>query len=75
MSILILYVTILYNNNLINNKFNLLNKIYYWIFINNFILLTWLGKQLIEYPFTNINLDSYYFRTLIDSISIFSISK
>nr|WDY83690.1 cytochrome b [Apis laboriosa]WDY83703.1 cytochrome b [Apis laboriosa] len=56
MSILILYITILYKNNLMNNKFNLLNKIYYWFFLNNFIMLTWLGKQLIEYPFTNINM-------------------
>lgn len=55
-SILILYITILYNNKLINNKFNLFNKIYYWIFINNFIILTWLGKQLIEYPFIYINI-------------------
>nr|BBA21013.1 cytochrome b [Apis cerana] len=56
MSILILYVTILYNNKLMNNKFNLFNKIYYWMFINNFIMLTWLGKQLIEYPFIYINM-------------------
>ena len=55
-SILILYIIIFYNNKIINNKFNILNKIYYWIFINNFILLTWLGKQLIEYLFTNINI-------------------
>ncbi|NP_008093.1 cytochrome b (mitochondrion) [Apis mellifera ligustica] len=56
MSILILYIMIFYNNKMMNNKFNMLNKIYYWMFINNFILLTWLGKQLIEYPFTNINM-------------------
>nr|YP_009500777.1 cytochrome b [Apis nigrocincta]ASF62515.1 cytochrome b [Apis nigrocincta]BBA74589.1 cytochrome b [Apis nigrocincta] len=56
MSILILYITILYNNKLMNNKFNLFNKIYYWMFINNFIMLTWLGKQLIEYPFIYINM-------------------
>nr|YP_009528963.1 cytochrome b [Apis andreniformis]AGI56726.1 cytochrome b [Apis andreniformis]BBC54805.1 cytochrome b [Apis andreniformis] len=56
MSILILYITILYKSKLMNNKFNLLNKIYYWFFINNFIMLTWLGKQLIEYPFININM-------------------
>nr|AGI56739.1 cytochrome b [Apis dorsata]BBB04325.1 cytochrome b [Apis dorsata] len=56
MSILILYIPILYKNNLMNNKFNLLNKIYYWFFLNNFIMLTWLGKQLIESPFTYINM-------------------
>lgn len=43
------------DNKLINNKFNLFDKIYYWFFVNNFITSIWLGKELIECPFININ--------------------
>lgn len=56
-SIFILYFIPLINiNNLKNNKFYFINKIFYWWFINIFIILTWLGKQIIEYPYTNLNI-------------------
>nr|YP_009121683.1 cytochrome b [Hylaeus dilatatus]AJG02938.1 cytochrome b [Hylaeus dilatatus]ALO64648.1 cytochrome b [Hylaeus dilatatus] len=32
-----------------------LNQIMFWMFTNTFILLTWLGNQLIEYPYTEIS--------------------
>lgn len=55
-SIIILYYLPLINikNTLILPHFNLINQLYFWIFINNFFLLTWLGSQPIEYPFINI---------------------
>nr|QBP33753.1 cytochrome b [Bombus kashmirensis] len=56
-SIFILYfIPLLNSNNLKNNKFYFMNKIFYWWFINIFIMLTWLGGQMIEYPYTNLNL-------------------
>nr|AFP54295.1 cytochrome b [Formica exsecta] len=49
-------IIILYFLPLINPKFNSftfypINQIMYWIFSNTFILLTWAGSQVIEYPF------------------------
>nr|AAV41863.1 cytochrome b [Formica candida]AAV41865.1 cytochrome b [Formica candida]AFP82100.1 cytochrome b [Formica candida] len=49
-------IIILYFLPLINVKFNSfmfypVNQIMYWIFTNTFILLTWAGSQVIEYPF------------------------
>nr|YP_010596858.1 cytochrome b [Formica candida]WAK85246.1 cytochrome b [Formica candida] len=49
-------IIILYFLPLINNKFNSftfypINQTMYWIFTNTFILLTWAGSQVIEYPF------------------------
>nr|ALO64506.1 cytochrome b [Bombus hortorum] len=56
-SIFILYLIPMINlNNLKNNKFYFINKILYWWFINIFIMLTWLGGQMIEYPYTNLNM-------------------
>jgi ubiquinol-cytochrome c reductase cytochrome b subunit len=49
-SILIIYIFPLINLK-INSFFNLYIKILFWIIINNFIILTWLGAQAIEYPF------------------------
>lgn len=72
-SIFILYLIPLINlNNLKNNKFCFINKIFYWWFINIFIILTWLGKQIIEYPYTNLNIlfTSLYFIYLILSFFI-----
>nr|DBA43713.1 TPA_asm: CYTB [Bombus melanurus] len=57
MSIFILYLIPIINlNNLKNNKFYFFNKIMYWWFINIFIMLTWLGGQMIEYPYTNLSM-------------------
>nr|DBA43492.1 TPA_asm: CYTB [Bombus cullumanus] len=57
LSIFILYfIPFLNFNKFKNNKFYFLNKIIYWWFINIFIMLTWLGGQMIEYPYTNLNL-------------------
>nr|DBA43843.1 TPA_asm: CYTB [Bombus trifasciatus] len=57
LSIFILYLIPMINlNNFKNNKFYFLNKIFYWWFINIFIMLTWLGSQMIDYPYTNLNI-------------------
>nr|DBA43765.1 TPA_asm: CYTB [Bombus sichelii] len=57
LSIFILYIIpILNSNNFNNNKFYFINKFLYWWFINIFIMLTWLGSQMIEYPYVNLNM-------------------
>nr|ACO06120.1 cytochrome b [Cephalonomia gallicola] len=52
MSIMILFTLPLTHKNKINSiSFYPMNKLYYWMFINTFILLTWTGMKPIEYPF------------------------
>nr|YP_009945159.1 cytochrome b [Habropoda radoszkowskii]QOE17515.1 cytochrome b [Habropoda radoszkowskii] len=55
MSILILYVMPLYKNFIKSNKFYPVSQLFYWFYINNFIMLTWLGGQVIEYPYVLLN--------------------
>nr|ALO64599.1 cytochrome b [Nomada ruficornis] len=56
LSIMILYIMPFYMNYLMKTlKFYPVSKFFYWMFINNFIMLTWLGGQLIEYPFIQLN--------------------
>ena len=56
-SIFILFFLSLINNNKIKRlKFYPINQYLYWIFINILIILTWLGGQIIEYPFINLNI-------------------
>nr|AFP82076.1 cytochrome b [Formica manchu] len=50
-SIIILYFLPLINTKLNSFTFYPINQILYWIFSNTFILLTWAGSQVIEYPF------------------------
>uniref|UniRef100_A0AAU7LKL3 Cytochrome b n=1 Tax=Syrbatus sp. 1 RRMO-2024a TaxID=3154167 RepID=A0AAU7LKL3_9COLE len=38
-----------------SSKFNPLMKINFWMFSANFLMLSWMGTQPIEMPFTNIN--------------------
>nr|YP_010264256.1 cytochrome b [Carebara diversa]UIO59242.1 cytochrome b [Carebara diversa] len=55
-SILILYaLPLLTSSKLLPSSFNPLNQFLLWIFINNFLLLTWAGAQLIEPPFMHIS--------------------
>lgn len=51
LSIIILYFIPTFTSKLNSLTFNPLNQLSYWIFINIFILLTWAGAQIIEYPF------------------------
>nr|QBP33727.1 cytochrome b [Bombus asiaticus] len=72
-SIFILYfIPLMNSNNFKNNKFYFMNKFFYWWFINIFIMLTWLGGQMIEYPYTNLNLmfTLMYFLYFIMSFNI-----
>nr|QNO34140.1 cytochrome b [Osmia pedicornis] len=56
-SILILFILpLMMNHKFKTNKFYPLNNFLFWFFINNFIILTWLGSQVIDYPYTMINL-------------------
>nr|YP_009115379.1 cytochrome b [Formica fusca]CEF49538.1 apocytochrome b [Formica fusca] len=50
-SIIILYFLPLINAKLNSFTFYPINQIMYWIFSNTFMLLTWAGSQVIEYPF------------------------
>lgn len=51
-SILILYLLPLINKIFINSFiFYPINQLWFWIFINSFFILTWLGAQPIESPF------------------------
>nr|QOY24495.1 cytochrome b [Formica sp. DM658] len=62
-SIIILYFLPLINSKLNSFMFYPINQIMYWIFSNTFILLTWAGSQIIEYPFVIITqiMSSIYF--------------
>lgn len=53
-SILILYTYLFTHYKIKTNKFYPVNQIIFWLFINNFIILTFLGTQIIEYPYINI---------------------
>ena len=54
MSILVLYLfsgfKILWVSGL---AFNLLGQIYYWVYVGRFLMLTFVGAQLIEFPFVH----------------------
>nr|YP_009115392.1 cytochrome b [Myrmica scabrinodis]CEF49551.1 cytochrome b [Myrmica scabrinodis] len=72
-SILILYLPSLFILKKTSMMFNPLNQLLYWIFINNFIILTWIGSQLIEPPFIMISqmLSMIYFLYFIISPLMF----
>jgi ubiquinol-cytochrome c reductase cytochrome b subunit len=53
-SILVLYTLKWIKYHIKSNAFYPLNQIIYWLFINNFILLTYIGRQVIEPPFITI---------------------
>lgn len=54
-SIIIFYFLPLLKINIPSLIFSPFTQLIYWIFINNFILLTWAGAQLIETPFIQIS--------------------
>lgn len=56
LSILILYTHKWTRYHFKTNSFYPFNQFLYWIFVNTFILLTFIGAQIIEYPFINISL-------------------
>lgn len=54
-SILILLILPIINKKkFLNNKFYPINKILFWIFINIFIILTWIGIKPVEFPYIKI---------------------
>lgn len=74
-SIFILYTLPFLNHKILTFTFSPLNQLLYWIFINNFLLLTWGGAQVIETPFIQISqtLSLTYFIYFILFPSIHSI--
>nr|YP_010839099.1 cytochrome b [Pachycondyla annamita]WGF22864.1 cytochrome b [Pachycondyla annamita] len=56
MSILIFYILIIINFIKMSSlNFYFPNQILYWFFLNNCIILTWLGSQPIEYPYMSLS--------------------
>lgn len=53
-SILILYFIPLIKFKIKSLTFYPINQLLFWLFINNFIILTWLGTQPIEFPYINL---------------------
>lgn len=52
LSILILFILpFIHNNKMRNLTFRPLGKLFYWVFMANFILLTWIGSKPVEEPF------------------------
>jgi len=62
-SVIILYTLKWIRHSIKSNAFSPLNRIAYWLFINNFILLTHIGRRVIEPPFitTSQTLDINYY--------------
>jgi len=55
LSILVLFTLPFINTSKIkNSNFRPLNKIFFWVFAANFILLTWIGSKPVEEPFITI---------------------
>ncbi|RLU14643.1 cob (mitochondrion) [Ooceraea biroi] len=54
-SIFILYFLPETKSKMKSNSFYPLNQILFWMFMNNFIMLTFMGSQVIEYPYINIS--------------------
>nr|YP_010884430.1 cytochrome b [Adelges cooleyi]WIW75842.1 cytochrome b [Adelges cooleyi] len=56
MSILILLIMPMMNKKkFLNNKFYPMNKMLFWMFINIFIMLTWIGMKPVEFPYIKIS--------------------
>lgn len=72
-SILILFlISFIHTNKLLSLTFRPLGKLFYWIFIANFLLLTWIGSKPVEDPFILIGKISsvYYFSYFLIFIPI-----
>lgn len=74
-AIAILYLIPLFNAKICSIISYPLNQISYWIYINTFILLTWAGAQIIEYPFILIRqiLTIIYFLYFLSLAPLFKI--
>nr|YP_010586457.1 cytochrome b [Paduniella communis]UZZ44258.1 cytochrome b [Paduniella communis] len=68
MSILILYIMpFTFNKMIKGNSFYTINKIYFFLFLNLFILLSWIGGNPVEDPYIKLNqlISSMYFMYFI----------
>lgn len=74
-SILILYTLKWWKIKIKSRRFYPVNQVLYWIFITNFFILTFIGAQVIDYPFINISqlASVFYFRYFILSYIIIKI--
>nr|QHD26502.1 cytochrome b [Lepidotrigona flavibasis] len=73
MSVFILFLFPMVNVNKMKClKFYPINKYLYWIFVNTFIMLTWIGGKPIEYPYTMLNMifTFMYFFYFVFSLSM-----
>lgn len=73
--IILFFIPFLHKSKLSSLSFRPLGKIFYWFFISNFFLLTWIGSKPVENPFISVGLVSsliyfIYFVVLIPFIGI-----
>nr|YP_010586155.1 cytochrome b [Ecnomus latus]UZZ43904.1 cytochrome b [Ecnomus latus] len=64
MSILILFFMPFMNKKIIKgNSFFIMNKINFWMFSMNFLLLSWIGSMVVEYPYITMSqmMSMFYF--------------
>ncbi len=62
MSIIILFLLpFLYTQNIRSNDFRPLNKIFFWFFVGNYLILGWIGGNAVETPFYEIGQISTFF--------------
>lgn len=76
LSIIVLaFLPFIHTNNLKGLSFRPLGKLFYWVFMSNFILLTWIGSKPVEEPFIFIGQVSsiIYFSYLLIIIPIIGI--
>jgi ubiquinol-cytochrome c reductase cytochrome b subunit len=61
--IVLLIIPFININEIRSTTFRPIFKVFYWLFIIDFILLGWIGKMPVEYPYVNIGVitTTYYF--------------
>nr|YP_009735151.1 cytochrome b [Acropyga myops]QBG38638.1 cytochrome b [Acropyga myops] len=78
LSSIMIWYTLPFTNLKMNSlTFYPMNQLLYWMFINTFMLLTWIGAQMIEYPFMMISqiLSTMYFMYFIIMMMMMNLWK
>ena len=59
--VVLFFLPFLHLNNISSLTFSPFGKLFFWLFISNFLLLTWLGSQIVSYPFLLLSQISSFF--------------